>query len=890
MTRLLIRWLLAIYPPGFREEFAGEMTSVFLDRCARAKAGRGRWGVLTHLAREIPDIITQAIVERSGLRAAAGPPVRRDRGRKGGGVNVFENIARDIRYAVRTLAKAPAFTLTVVGTLALGIGANTAIFSVVHAVLLTPPPYDSPDELVMVWESFAARGRTRNVLSPRNFSAWREENEVFSGIAAMFKSGRNLTGEGDPQVVSVAFVSGDFFEILGVPPLLGRGFAPEEMDPATATVTVLEYGFWQRQFGGDTEVIGRTIVLQDNSVEIVGVMPQGFDFPSEPDMWSPLALQQRQWEGTGRFLTTIARVRPVMTIQQAQAGMDALAAALRERYPDANDGWGINVVPLQEQVSGGIRPALLVLLGAVAAVLLIACANVANLLLGRAAVRGKEMAIRVALGARRRRLVGQLLTESAVLTSAAMLVGLFVAFVAVRALVAFGPADIPRLDAIGLEGPVLAFALGIAAATAMAFGLVPALHLSKSDAQTQLKEGGKTSAVSGGQRLRGLLVVTEIASAMVLLIGAGLLVRSFQRLLDVDVGFNSDQVLSVEVQLPSARYPNPTQRVVFFNEAVSRMAGLPQVASASLINFLPLDGLGSATSFLVDELPVPARADWPVADVRAVHHDYFATMGIPLIRGRVFDGTEREDAEVLPIVISKSMADRFWSDENPLGKTITMPWNGLMHGEVIGVVGDVLHSGLASTPRSKIYWSHQQFLYNFTSFVVRSNGDPMDVLPAVQEQVWALDPQLPVSDVRTMEERLGASHAQRRFTMLLLGAFAGVAVILACVGIYGVISYAVSQQMHELGLRIALGARPGDVLRLVVGKGLVLTVGAVAIGLIAAFGLTRTMSSLLFQVSSLDPLTFSGVAVLLTGVAIAACWLPARRATKVDPMVALRTE
>ncbi len=500
------------------------------------------------------------------------------------------------------------------------------------------------------------------------------------------------------------------------------------------------------------------------------------------------------------------------------------------------------------------------------------------------------MAIRIALGAGRARLVGQLLTESAVLTSAAMLAGLLVAFVAVRVLVAFGPADIPRLDAIGLEGPVLAFAAAIAAFTGMAFGLVPALHLSKSDAQTQLKEGGKTSAVPGGQRVRGLLVVTEIALAMVLLIGAGLLVRSFQRLLDVDVGFDPNQVLSVEVQLPSARYPNPTAQVAFFNEAVSRMAALPQVESASLISFLPLDGLGSATNFLVDELPEPARADWPVADMRAVHHNYFATMGIPLIRGRAFDGTEREDAEVLPIVISKSMADRFWSDENPIGKTITMPWNGLMHGEVIGVVADVLHQGLASTPRSKIYWSHQQFLYNFTSFVVRTNVDPMDALPVIQEQIWALDPRLPLSDIRTMGERLGASHAQRRFNVLLLGAFAAVAVILACVGIYGVISYAVSQQMRELGLRIALGATPGDVLRMVVGQGLALTGAAVAIGLVAAFGVTRTMSSLLFQISSLDPLTFSGVAVLLSAVAIAACWLPARRATKVDPMVALRTE
>jgi putative ABC transport system permease protein len=777
-----------------------------------------------------------------------------------------------------------------VGTLALGIGANAALFSAVDAVLLTPPPYDSPDELVMVWEHNLPRNRTQNVISPRNFRAWQEQNEVFAGMAAMFESGRNLTGEGDPQVVSVAYVSPEFFDLLGVRPFLGRGFRPEELDPANSQIVVLEHGFWQRQFGGDSTVLGRSITLQDVPYRIIGVMPPGFDFPSEPDMWTTLALAPNLWESTGRFLISVARLRSGISVPQAQAGMDGLAAQLREQWPEADDGWGVNVIPLQEQIAGPIRPALLVLLGAVGVVLLIACANVANLLFGRAAVRGKEIAVRSAMGAGRARLVRQLLTESAVLTSLAVLAGLLVAFGAIHALAAFAPDDIPRLDAIGLHGGVLTFTLGVGLFTGLAFGLVPALHLSKPDVQDVLKEGGRTSSSAGHHRLRGLLVVSEIALALVLLVGAGLLVRSFQRMLQVDLGFDSDGVLSMEVQLPGSRYPERTQRPVFFNQVVDRIAALPQVESASAINFLPLDGLGAATSFTVDELPVPPRADWPVADVRAVHHDYFATMRIPVLEGRVFDGTERATADVFPIVISKAMADRFWPDESPLGKTITMPWNGLMHGEIIGVVADVRHMGLETAPRSKIYWSHQQFVYSFMSFVVRTNVDPMHAVPAVQQQLWALDPQLPVSDVQTMGARLGASYAQRRFNMILLGSFAAVALLLACVGIYGVMSYAVAQQTHELGLRMALGAAPDQVLRMVVGKGLALTAAAMALGLVAAFGVTRTMTSLLFQVSAMDPVTFVAVAALLAAVALAACWLPARRATRVDPMVALRSE
>ncbi len=891
MTLWLFRRALALYPRDFQRDFAAQMEQVFCDRCRRARTRQGWPGVAVLLAREVFNVTRHAIAERwsaSGISAGR-PRGRGQRERKG--ENVLENFLRDIGYTMRTLARAPGFSAIVIGTLSLAIGANTAIFSVVKTVLLTPPPFDSPEQLVMVWEQNFPRSRARNVVNPQNFTAWRERNQLFEDMAATFTSSRNLTGEGDPQRVRVSLVTTELFSLLRAGPLMGRVFVPDEIEPGNNLVVVLGHGFWQRQFGADVDVIGRPLMLNAEAYEIIGVMPADFDYPEETELWTPLALGDRWRSHGGRFHEAIARLNPGVTARQAQAEMDGIARGLVEERPDFNTGWGVNVVPLQEQIAGGIRPALLVMLGAVLFVLLIACANVANLLLCRAAGRSKEIAIRAALGAGRGRLVRQLLTESGVLTAASLLLGLGLAYGAIQALVSFAPGDIPRLDLIQIDVPVLGFSLALAAFTGMAFGLVPALHVSKTDVQSSLKEGGRTSAGSSGHhRLRSGLVVTEIAMALVLLVGAGLLIRSFQRLLEVDLGFDSRNVWTASVQLPGARYPTGTQQIAFFDQVIDGIEQLPQVEAASAISYLPLGGLGSATSYTADDRPPPPDGQAPVADVRAVHHNYFATMRIPVLQGRVFDGTEREDAEVFPIVISQAMAQTMWPEQDPIGKTITMPWGVDMHGEVIGVVADVRHMGLETAPRSKIYWSNTQFQFPFMFFVARTNVDPIGITAAAKEQVWIVDPDIPVSNIRTMDDRLGSSNAQRRFNMQLLGAFAAVALILACVGIYGVMSYSVAQRSHELGLRMALGAQPTQLRKMVLGKGMLLTTVAVGFGLAVAFGVTRAMTSLLFGVSAVDPVTFIGVALLLTGVAMAACWLPAHRATRVDPIVALRSE
>jgi putative ABC transport system permease protein len=881
--------LLALYPPDFRRAFAPEMVEVFRQRCLRARATRGRLGLGLLLVREVPNLLANVVSQRFGagpdglVQEPAEQPERK-------GDTVFENLLRDLRFAFRSLGRTPGFTAIVVGTLALGIGANVAIFSVVKVVLLTPPPYESPEQLVMVWEQNLPRNSERNVVNPQNFTAWRDRNDVFEEMVAWSPRSVNMTGDGDPQRVRLALITTELFSLLRVSPMMGRVFAPEEIEPGNHRVVVLGHGFWQRQYGGVPAVIGTSITLNDLSHEIVGIMAEGFDFPERTDMWAPFALGNAWRTAGGRFHMAIGRLRDGVTIERAQAEMSAIGQVLSEERPDFNTGWGVNLVPLQEQIAGGIRPALLVMLGAVVFVLLIACANVANLLLGRAAGRGKEIAIRSALGAGRGRLIRQLLTESAVLTAASLLLGVGLAYSAVTALINFGPSDIPRLGQVRIDLPVLAFSLGIGGLTALTFGLVPAVTASKTDMQSSLKEGGRMLGATGHHRLRSALVVTEISMAFVLLVGAGLLIRSFQRLLEVDLGFEERNVLSASVQLPGARYPTGTSQVAFFNEVTDRLAEIPQVETASAISYLPLGGQGSATSFTADDRPTPPDGQWPVADVRAVHHDYFATMRIPILQGRGFDGREREDADMFPIVITEAMANALWPDQSPIGKTLSMPWGSVMHGEVIGVAADVRHMGLESTPRSMIYWSHNQFPNSFMTFVLRTTIDPLDVTVALREQVWAVDANLPISNIRTMEDRLGSSNAQRRFNMTLLGVFAGVAVILACVGIYGVMSFAVAQRTHELGLRMALGARPADVLRMVIGSGMTLALIAVVTGLAVAFGVTRAMTSLLFQVSALDPVTFIGVAVLLSAIAMAACWVPARRATKVDPIVALRNE
>ncbi len=800
----------------------------------------------------------------------------------------------DLRYAVRKLARSPGFTAVAVLTLALGIGANSAIFSVVNAVLLRPLNYEDPEGLVMVWERNVPRNQHRNVVASVNFAAWREQNRVFEDMAAMFGTGATLIEGGDPERIQAAVVSPNFFQILRAAPQHGRVFLPEEGETANAQVVVLSHGFWQRRYAGSTDVVGRTLSLSGDPHTIVGVMPASFKgvrfgSMSEKDLWAPLPWAWAQGY-RGRAWMVVARLRPGVPLEGAQAEMSTIASRLEQEH-DYNDGWGVNVVPLREQVVGDVRLALLVLLSAVGFVLLIACANVANLSLARASSRQKEFAIRSAIGAGRGRIMRQLLTESSLLAVLGGGAGLLLGVWGVDLMIALSPGDIPRTDEIGVSGSVLLFTLLVSVLAGALFGLAPALQASRSDLQASLREGSRGSSAISGRRLRSALVVTEMALAVVLLIGAGLVIRSFWKLNQVDPGFDADNVLSVRVALPGSAYPEEAEQVAFFGELLGRVETSPGVASAAATIALPLSGgLAPGTSFIVEGRPEPPRAERPVADIRAVTPGYFRTMGTRLLRGRGF--TDRDEAESpMVIVVSETLARNSWPGEDPIGKRLSVSWDGMISSEVIGVVADVRHNSLDAVPRGTIYYAYPQFpIFSFMNLVVRSSSDPTALVTSIRREVSQLDADLPVYNVTTMRELVEGSVADERFNMLLLGLFAALALLLASIGIYGVISYSVTQRTHEIGIRVALGAEQARVLRLVIQRGMGLAVAGVVIGLGAALGLTRLMASLLFEVSGTDPLTFSGVALLLLSVALAACYVPASRATRIDPVTALRSE
>ncbi len=892
MAERVFLLLLRLFPSDFRERFGADMQEVFRLRLARAEMTGSRMGIAGFLGREVLDMSRAAWRERRSGVADGERLERRSSSIPFG--RMLPMLLRDVRYAIRTLWSSPGFSLVVVLTLALGIGANTAIFSVVNAVLLEPLPYPDPDRLTMVWERNYPRGVERNVVNLANFLDWKEQSTSFEDMAAFYRGSGNLTGDGEPERVVVTYTHPRFFSVLGTPPWRGRVWNDSDGEPGAAPSAALSHAFWLRRFGADPDVIGRSVLIDGTSVTVVGIMPSHLDFPQGTEMWVPWTVGEQWRVRSGRFASVVARLRPDVTFQQAQVEMDGLGRRLEDAYPDFNGGWGISVVRLQDQIAGDVGPALLVMLGAVGVVLLIACANVANLLLGRASARSKELAIRAALGAGRSRIVQQLLTEAGVLTAVSALVGLTAAVGAIEALVALSPGNIPRLEELTVDARLIAFSVGVTAFTGIAFGVLPAFHAARADLQSTLRSGGRTASGAGmgrgRHRWRSALVVAEISLALVLLIGAGLLTRSFTRLLNVDLGFQPEGVLSARVQLSSSAYPEDAQQLTFFRELTSRLSERPGIVSASAISFLPLGGRGAGTSFHANDRPVPPQAERPVADVRAVQPLYFRTMGIAVQRGRTFDGTERPGAEVRPVVINEEMVRRLWPGEDPIGKRITMPWDGDLIGEVIGVVADVRHQGLETPVRSTVYWSHAQFPYSFMAIVVRAERDPRGLAGVVREEIWALDPEVPVSDIRTMEDRFGASVAQRRFNLLLLSTFAAVAVLVAAVGIYGVMSFAVTQRSHEMGLRIALGAKPAAVMRRILGQGLLLTAGAVGLGLLIALAVTRTIESLLFSVSATDPLTFAAVAVGLVAVAMVACLIPARRATRADPMMVLRSD
>jgi putative ABC transport system permease protein len=796
------------------------------------------------------------------------------------------------------LMQKPGFTVAAVLALALGIGANSAIFSVVNAVLLRALPYKEPGQLIVVQSTKRQDTRRSGSASYLDFADWKSQNQVFDDMAAFHSKGYTLTGVGEPERINGARASESFFSLLGVETFLGRSFLPEDDKPKGERVVVISQALWQRTFGSDPNIIGRSLTLDSQNYTVVGVLPASFSFPIEiekADIWSPLALDGQLLEQRGaHFLKVIARLKPGVSLQSAQAEITTIASRLEQQYPEDNTDRVVTLNSLHEQLVGSIRPALLVLFAAVGFVLLIACSNVANLLLARASARQKEIAIRMALGASRGRIVRQLITESLILAFLGGGAGLLLALWGVESLIALSPASLPRLSGVGVDGWVLAFTLLISVFTGIIFGLAPALKASKPDLNDALKEGGRGSTEGfRGRNMRDLLVVSEMALALVLLISAGLLIRSFLRLQQVNAGFDPSNVLTMQIELPSSKYEEGAQVSAFYEQTLERIAALPGVESVGGINVLPMSGSNMRTSFEIKNRPVPPPGQEPLAETRAVTPDYFRTLRIPLLRGSEFTENYAKGSPGR-MIINDSMARRFWPDEDPIGQRVSMGISldddNPAVWEIIGIVGDVRHASLDVEPAPEMYVPHSQQPWSFLTVVVRASTDAMAMAGPVRDQVLAVDKNQPVSRIETLESRVSASVAQPRFYLLLLSIFAALALILAAVGIYGVLSYSVTQRMHEIGIRLALGATPFDVIKLVVGHGMMLALLGVAIGLIGAFMLTRLMSSMLYGVSATDPVTFAALALLLAAVALLASYIPARRATKVDPMVALRYE
>ncbi len=811
----------------------------------------------------------------------------------------MSTVLQDVRYALRMFLKSPGFALVALVALALGIGANTAIFSVVNAVMLRALPYSNADRLVVLWEHNRQGNNRHNVLSPANFMQWREDAKSFEEMAAFYDARLNLTGEGDPEEIPTQVTSANLFRLLGNEAAIGRTFTDEDAEPGKDNVTVISHGLWQRRFGGAHDVVGKTLTLNGESITILGVMPEDFRWfikenslvgkPAE--LWLPIKFDERYRNSSGRFISAAARLKDGVSVEQAQAELSGIAARLERERPQRNTGWGATVVPVREQFAGEIKTALLVLLGAVAFVLLIACANVANLMLARATARQKEIAIRAAMGAGRLRVARQLLTESVLLALAGGALGLLLALWGVDALVALSPPNLIGSEGVGISLPVLGFTFAVSLLTGVVFGLAPALEASRFNLNDSLKESGKSnSGSSRGRRVRNVFVVAQVALALVLLVGAGLMIRSFSRLQSVDPGFDPQGLLTMRVQLPGAKYKENTQRVAFFREAVERLRSLPGVRAAGVVSYLPFASLGARTDFAVEGRPEALPGQEPGTDVRVTDENYFAAMNIPVLRGRTFTTQEAtEDRKV--VVINEAMARKYFPNEDPIGKRLIVQMKAEPEPtEIIGIVRDAKYDKLEGETYPMVYWTHPQLAYTTMTLVVRTAGNPTALAAAAQREIQAIDKDQPIADVRTMEAWVDESVSRARFGTMLLAVFAGVALVLAAVGIYGVMSYSVTQRTHEIGIRIALGAQTKDVLRLVVGQGMTLIVIGVVVGLAAAYALTRVMSSMLYSVSATDPTTFVGISALLAFIALLACYIPARRATRVDPMVALRYE
>ena len=801
-------------------------------------------------------------------------------------------LLQDVRHGLRLLLRAPGFTAVAVAALAIGIGANTAIFSVVNTLLIQRLPYPDADRLAVVWEHNIPRDRKNNVISPGNFIHWRELNQSFEGLAAVGMTfNLTLTGHGDPVEIPFQYVTAAFFPVVGVAPAMGRPFTEAE-DRPQSRVVVISDRFWRRRLAADPAILQKGITLEGEAYSVVGVMPPGFSFLDKTvDLWVPIGFTAQSRTPRGRWMIGVGRLKPGVTFDQAQRDMARVHEELTRRFPDFNTGWTARVVPLRQQLTGDIRAALYVMLGAVGFVLLIACANVANLLLARATARQRELAVRSALGAGRGRLVRQMLAESLVLAFAGGVAGLLLAWWALHLLRTAAAERLPvqRLEFIAVDGWVLGFTLLASIVCGVLFGLIPAFSAAGAGLNESLKEGGRTGSAARGKRARSAFVVVEVALALVLLVGAGLLVRSFVRLVNVDAGFDRDRTVTMRVSLPGSRYPNAPQRTQFFHRLFERIAPLPGVQAAGAVSFLPMVGLGAATGYEVVGEPPPPAGQEPVCDVRVITNDYFKAMGIPVLRGRLFNEQDATDA-TNKVIVNETMARRHWPNQDPIGRKVKISWNDTREDEIVGVVGDVRHQGLDATPRSMTYWPHARFAYGSMTLAVRTAGEPAAVVGAVSRVIREHDPNLAVADVQTLDQVIEKSVAQRRLTMLILGIFACAAMVLAAVGIYGVIAYSVTQRTQEIGIRLALGAQRSDVLRMVMRQSAVLALTGIAIGAVGALALTRLMTDLLFEVKPFDPLTFVAVSGVLAAIAMLASFVPGRRATRVDPVVALRAE
>jgi putative ABC transport system permease protein len=810
---------------------------------------------------------------------------------------MVESLAHDLRYALRLCVRTPGFTAVAVLALALGIGANTAIFTLVNAVLIERLPFQDPDRLVVVWENNARRPGKPNVISPANFLRWRERATAFQSMAAFYDFRVNLTGSAEPEELAAQYVTPEFFPTLGVSPLIGRVFAPDEGPDGHNRLAVLTYALWQRRFGGDPAIVGRTIQIDGRSVTVIGVMRgdvglflKNGTLASKPaDLWMPFQFVPAQREPRGRFMTAIARLKDNVPLAQAQAQMTTIAAGLTTQFPLFDTGWGVMLVPIHREIAGELRPALLVLTGAVAFVLLIACANVANLLLARGAVRQREIAIRTALGAARIRVMRQLLTESLVLALAGGTAGLLVAQWSLDLLLALSPVDVAGLARVRLSYPMLAFTAAVSMLTAVVCGFAPAFEGSRADVQESLKDGARQGG-SGARtrRLRHAFVVAEIALASVLLVGAGLLLRSFAALRGVNPGFDAHNVLTARVTVPSTRYRTDADRVRFFQRAVNELRGLPGVQAVGAISFLPLAGLGAATRFTIEGQPPPPPGQDFVTDVRVCDDGYFDALRVRLVRGRLFTDREmRENAQV--VVVNEAMARRYFAGEDPIGKRVMINMTDpIVPTAIVGIVGDVKYADLSTEPRAMAYWPHPQLAYGGMTLTIRTVSDPLSLAPAVERAIQSIDKDQPVSDVRAMDQWIARSLSQARFASLLLAIFAALALTLSALGIYGVMSYAVSQRTSEIGIRLALGAEKRDILTMIVVNAMRLAAIGLTIGLVLALALNRTVSTLLYQTATTDPLTFALVGIVLGVVAVCASYLPARRASHIAPMEALR--